>query len=65
MKNYPDWFASVGKTLIKKSDGTFIALDDAEVAQLRKDNKLSFEIPKTKGGQVVDYTQKPVLTLKD
>ena len=65
MKNYPDWFASVGKTLVKKSDGTFVALDDVEVAQLRKENKLTLEIPRTMGGQVVDYTQKPVLMLKD
>ena len=65
MKNYPDWFQSIGKTLVKKTDGTFVALDDAEVAQLRKDNRLTFEIPKAMGGQVVDYTQKPVLVLKE
>lgn len=65
MKNYPDWFASVGKTLVRKPDGSFVALDDTEVAQLRKANKLTFEIPKAMGGQVVDYTQKPVLLLKE
>ena len=65
MKNYPDWFASVGKTLVRKADGSFVALDDAEVAQLRRDNKLSLEIPRAMGGQVVDYTQKPVLVLKE
>lgn len=65
MKNYPDWFASVGKTLVKKSDGSFVALDDATIAKLRNENKLTFEIPRAMGGQVVDYTQKPVLVLKD
>lgn len=65
MKNYPDWFASVGKTLVKKPDGSFVALDEGEVAKLRKENKLAREVQKTKGGQVVDYTQKPVLVLKE
>jgi hypothetical protein len=65
MKNYPDWFASVGKTLVKKPDGSFVALDDVQVAKLRKENKLTFEVPKAMGGQVVDYTQKPILMLKE
>jgi hypothetical protein len=64
MKNYPDFFAAVGKVLVKKPDGTFIALSDAEVADLRRSNRLTLEIPKAMGGQVTDYTQKPVLVLK-
>ena len=28
MKNYPDFFASVGKTMVKKSDGSFFLVDD-------------------------------------
>eukprot|EP00522_Entomoneis_paludosa_P015522 CAMPEP_0172445356 /NCGR_PEP_ID=MMETSP1065-20121228/5189_1 /TAXON_ID=265537 /ORGANISM="Amphiprora paludosa, Strain CCMP125" /LENGTH=178 /DNA_ID=CAMNT_0013196159 /DNA_START=40 /DNA_END=576 /DNA_ORIENTATION=+ len=66
MKNYPDWFQTVGKTLVKKeSDGTFVALDDKEVAALQRDNKLTLETAKSMGGRVVDYTQKPILVLKD
>ena len=66
MKNYPDWFQSVGKTLVKKeSDGTFLALDDGEVESLKKANKLTLEIPKSMVGRIVDYTQKPILVLKD
>ena len=65
MKNYPDWFAAAGKTLVRKADGSFLALDDAQIAQLKRDNKLGFEIPRAMGGQVVDYTQKPVLILKE
>ena len=26
MKNYPDWFASIDKTLIKKPDGSFVVV---------------------------------------
>ena len=66
MKNYPDWFQTVGKTLVRKeSDGTFVALSDDEMAELRRKNLLTFEIPKSMGGRVIDYTQKPVLILKD
>ena len=65
MKNYPDWFASVGKTLVKKPDGTYITFDESDIAQLKKQNKLTFEVPKAMGGQLVDYTQKPVLILKE
>jgi hypothetical protein len=64
MKNYPDFFAAVGKVLVKKPDGTFVALSDAEVQELRQANKLTLEIPKAMGGQVTDYTQKPVLVFK-
>jgi hypothetical protein len=39
MKNYPDWFASIDKTLIKKPDGSFVvstqvfALAPADVSE--------------------------------
>mmetsp|Transcript_3945 Transcript_3945/g.5199 ORF Transcript_3945/g.5199 Transcript_3945/m.5199 type:complete len:174 (-) Transcript_3945:81-602(-) len=66
MKNYPDWFQSVGKTLVKKaSDGTFLALDAKEVEALQKANKLTLEIPKSLGGRIVDLTQKPILVLRE
>jgi len=65
MKNYPDWFASVGKTLVRKPDGTFMAISDAEYEELNKANKLSLEVPKTMGGKVTDLTQKPILVLKE
>ena len=65
-KNYPDWFATVGKTMIQKeSDGTFIVVDDAELAQLRADNKITVKIPTAMGGRVTDVTQKPMLMLKE
>jgi hypothetical protein len=65
MKNYPDFFATVGKQMIKKSDGTFMVVDDAELEQLKKANKLTLEYPKAMGGKVVDLTQKPIVVLKD
>ena len=65
MKNYPEWFGAVGKNMIKKSDGTFMVVTDAELEQLTKDNKIGVEYAKAMGGKVVDYTQKPIKTLKD
>jgi hypothetical protein len=65
MKNYPDFFASIGKTMIKKSDGTFFLVSDVEFEQLKRDNKLTLEIATAKGGKVTDVTQKPILVLKD
>ncbi|KAL7573456.1 hypothetical protein ACA910_013771 [Epithemia clementina (nom. ined.)] len=64
MKNYPDWFQSVGQTLIKKeSDGTFLVVSDDELRTLQRSNLLTLEIPRSKKN-VVDYTQKPILVLK-
>jgi len=65
MKNYPDWFSSIGKTLVKKPDGTFMTVSDDELEKLKSANKLSVEIPKTKGGKFTDVTQKPILVLKE
>ena len=66
MRNYPDWFQAAGKTLVKKqSDGTFVALDENEVKELEKAGKLTLEIATAMGGKVVDYTQKPILVLKE
>lgn len=65
MKNYPDWFASIGKNLVKKSDGTFITVTDMELDQLKKDGRLTVEIPKAKGGKFTDVTQRPINVLKD
>ena len=65
MRNYPDFFLTIGKTLVKKeSDGSFLALSDDEIATLQRNNQLSLEIPKSMGGRVPDYTQKPILILK-
>ena len=36
MKNYPDWFAAVGKTMLKKPDGSFMLVTDAELQALKK-----------------------------
>jgi len=65
-KNYPDWFATLGKTMIQKeSDGTFIVVDDAELAKLRAENKISVKTARAMGGRVADMTQKPMLVLKE
>ena len=65
-KNYPDWFATVGKTMImKESDGTFIVVDKAELAKLWDENKISVTTPTTMGGKIKDVTQKPMLVLKE
>jgi hypothetical protein len=65
MKNYPDWFASIDKTLIKKPDGSFVVVTQDELAALRRDNRLTTVMPKAMGGQVTDYTQKPILMFRD
>jgi len=65
MKNYPDFFASVGRTMVKKPDGTFLLVDDAELQKLKDENKIGLEYAKTMGGRVMDVTQKPILTLKE
>jgi len=65
-KNYPDWFAAVGKTMIQKeSDGTFVVVDDAELAKLRADGKITVRVPSAMGGRITDVTQKPMLVLKE
>jgi len=65
MKNYPDYFTSVGKTLVKRPDGSFTLLSDREVDELKRNNKLTIEMPKAMGGQVTDLTQRPILVLKE
>jgi hypothetical protein len=65
MKNYPDFFASTGKKLVKKPDGGFAVFSEGEFSQLKQENKIGLEIPKTKGGKYQDLTQKPILVLKE
>ena len=65
MRNYPDYFASIGKVMIKKPDGSFILVTDEEYEKLRKSNQLTIEIPKANGGRVTDWTQKPILVFKE
>jgi hypothetical protein len=65
MKNYPDFFQTIGKTLVKKQDGTYMTVDDAELEALKQGNKLTVEIPKAMGGRVNDITQKPILILRE
>ena len=65
-KNYPDWFAAVGKTMIQKeSDGTFIIVDNEELSKLWDEGKLRMSNPTTMGGKIKDVTQKPMLVLKE
>ena len=65
MKNYPDWFASIGKVMIKKPDGTFMVVSQAEADDLKRSGKLSSEIATAMGGKITDYTQRPILILKE
>jgi hypothetical protein len=65
MKNYPDFFATLDKTLVKKADGTFFVVDAKELAVLKRENRLSYDMPKAMGGKVTDVTQKPILVLKE
>jgi hypothetical protein len=63
MRNYPDFFATVGKTMIKKPDGTFMVVDDAELQKLKSQNKIGLEYARAMGGKVADVTQKPIMVL--
>jgi hypothetical protein len=66
MKNYPDFFTSIGQVMIKKSsDNTFLLVTPQEAERMKALNQLSYEIPKTRGGTIIDYTQKPILILKE
>jgi hypothetical protein len=65
MRNYPDYFASVGKVMLKRQDGTFTLISEQEFNLLKRSNKLSLETPKTMGGRVTDLTQKPIVVLKE
>ena len=66
MKNYPDFFNTIGQVLVKKaSDNTFVLVTPQEAERLKGLGKLTYEIPKTRGGTIVDYTQKPILVLKE
>jgi hypothetical protein len=65
-KNYPDFFATVGKSMVKKPDGTFItAVNDTELTALKSRNKIGLEYPTAMGGKVTDLTQKPVMVLRE
>jgi hypothetical protein len=65
MKNYPDVFAVDGKTMLKKSDGSFMLVSSEELMVLKRENKIGVENVKAMGGKVADLTQKPILVLKE
>ena len=65
MKNYPDWFSAVGKSMVKKPDGTFMVVSDAELADLKAQGKIGVENARAMGGKVADVTQKPIMVLKE
>jgi hypothetical protein len=64
-KNYPDYFNSVGKTMVKKPDGGFMLVSMAELEELKKQNRLTTEMPTAFGGKIRDMTQKPIIVLKE
>ena len=49
--------------MVKKSDGSFALFSPAEVDDLVKAGKVKIEYPTSKGGRILDLTQKPVLVL--
>uniref|UniRef100_A0A7R9WW70 PS II complex 12 kDa extrinsic protein n=1 Tax=Craspedostauros australis TaxID=1486917 RepID=A0A7R9WW70_9STRA len=65
MKNYPDFFATVGKTMVKRPDGSFELVSDEELVELKKANKVGVEYATAMGGRVRDVTQKPFLVFKE
>jgi hypothetical protein len=65
MKNYPDFFATTGQTLIQKADGTYMIVNDREMVSLQKSNRLRYVTPTAMGGAIVDLTQKPIPVLKE
>jgi hypothetical protein len=65
MKNYPDFFATVGKVMVKKPDGGFILVSESELELMKRANQLTYEVPKTMGGRTVDLTQKPIWVLRE
>lgn len=65
MKNYPDYFASLGKTMIQKANGGFVLVSDGELEELKRNHQLTYEVPRTRGGTMVDMTQKPTWIMKE
>mmetsp|Transcript_17887 Transcript_17887/g.27807 ORF Transcript_17887/g.27807 Transcript_17887/m.27807 type:complete len:187 (+) Transcript_17887:70-630(+) len=65
MKNYPDFFQSIGKVMVKKSDGTFATFSEEEFGKFKAAGRIGLEYPRAMGGKVPDMTQKPILVLKD
>jgi hypothetical protein len=49
--------------MVLKPDGTYMLLEQAQAEQMKRAGQLTFTVPKTKAGGI-DYTQRPVLTLK-
>ena len=51
--------------MVKKSDGTFMVVDDIELQQLKSAGKIDVEVASAMGGKTRDLTQKPILVLKE
>lgn len=51
--------------MIKKPDGSYMLVTTAEASEMQQAGKLTLVMPMTKGGASKDYTQKPILTLKE
>lgn len=65
VKNYPEFFAALTppKYMVMKQDGTFMVLTGEELAPLKKAGKIKLKKATAFGGQTIDYSQKPVMTL--
>jgi hypothetical protein len=65
MKNYVDYFATLNQVMIQKKDGTFFLVSNQEYDTLLRQNQLRFVQPTTRGGKMIDMTQKPIVVLKE
>ena len=65
MKNYPDFFQSIGQVLVKMPDGSFKTFSEEEFSNLKAAGKITLEKPMAMGGKVSDLTQKPILVMKE
>jgi hypothetical protein len=63
VKNYPDVFATYGKFMVMKEDGSFIVFTAEELEPLQKAGKIKLVQPTAFKGKTVDYTQKPIRML--
>ena len=64
MKNYPDVFAVSDRKMVRRAkDGTYALYTTDEVRGLTNGGKIRIEYPRSKGGRIVDLTQRPVLVL--
>jgi len=65
MKNYPDFFQTIGQVLVKMPDGGFNTFSEDEFSKLKAAGKITTEKPMAMGGKVADLTQKPIFVMRE